>query len=290
MVSLPVTSDGNKSASSHGQKPSDLIIPVAHVYASPTFNATHLNIPISGFVLPLSNSSSHLPDSISALVSSYLSYKPSPIAISSPLYPSLVIPALFPPPTEKIELLRDIAIDHMRIYPGMGSLYLPKFDGETGSPSVDAAFQGLEILVSATVHARVVLPRGMNVDIRVFRIWIDCLVYDGMAPSNMTVNNGPSYGTPDAQTSTSGENAGEPSVPEPLPLPTPLPDRAFARITPKTWLNASSTSVGSHVGNGDTGTNVYVTAELVDVPLEVLPGRQGDLSNFVAKVRSMFVS
>ena len=61
------------------------------------------------------------------------------------------------------------------------------------------------------------------------------------------------------------------------PLPSPLPARAFARIRPDDWLPSSSTKVN--------GTNAYeVTAQVVDVPLEVLPGRDALLRSFIAKV------
>jgi hypothetical protein len=100
------------------------------------------------------------------------------------------------------------------------------------------------------------------------------------------------------------------------PLPDPLPERAFGHIRPEEWLNAKSVHVdldededdsedsddvedaGSGVGKRDgkekerkekeTGAVYAVTAKVVDVPLEVLPGRQKEFSNFVSKVRLCF--
>jgi hypothetical protein len=40
----------------------------------------------------------------------------------------------------------------------------------------------------------------------------------------------------------------------------------------------------------ETGAVYAVTAKVVDVPLEVLPGRQKEFSNFVSKVRLCFLS
>ncbi|RXW12789.1 hypothetical protein EST38_g13065 [Candolleomyces aberdarensis] len=97
------------------------------------------------------------------------------------------------------------------------------------------------------------------------------------------------------------------------PLPDPLPDRAFGHIRPEEWLNAKSVRVdldedGDDDGEGDgegeemrerkgkrkgkgkegkekeTGAVYAVTAKVVDVPLEVLPRRQKEFSNFVSKV------
>ncbi|KAJ2916216.1 hypothetical protein MD484_g4184, partial [Candolleomyces efflorescens] len=93
------------------------------------------------------------------------------------------------------------------------------------------------------------------------------------------------------------------------PLPDPLPDRAFGHIRPEEWLNAKSVRVDldededqdqGQDRDGDaanrpqkkekeTGAVYAVTAKVVDVPLEVLPGRQKEFSSFVSKVRRLFV-
>jgi len=65
------------------------------------------------------------------------------------------------------------------------------------------------------------------------------------------------------------------------PLPDPLPERAFARIRPDEWLD--SLSEVDEIP-GEEGSVYTVTADLVDVPLQVLPGREKAFSNFVGKV------
>jgi len=65
------------------------------------------------------------------------------------------------------------------------------------------------------------------------------------------------------------------------PLPDPLPDRAFAHIRPEDWLVSNSEPV---VGDEDEGSVVQVTANVVDVPLQVLPGRDKEFRSFVSKV------
>ena len=293
-VSLPV-----HPGESHVSKTTEHVrnddIPVAEVHASPAFNVTHIIIPLAGHVLPFSNPSAGLADAISAFVASYLSYRPSPISISTPLYPSLEVTADFPPPSQRLELIKDVKIEDMSIHPGIQSAFLRNPGGEIYSDD-SIRVMGMGILASAIVHARVVLPRGIDVDVRVTRLWVDCFVFDGkVPPESAAIQMNLSHVTfaPSAVAPSSSDD--EPPLPEPLPLPTPLPVRAFGRITPTTWLNATSSAAvhlydsddlddsAGKLGNG-TGTDVFVTAQVVDVPLEVLPGRQGDLSRFVTKV------
>jgi len=247
-------------------------IPVVTVLASPEFNATHIRIHLSGHVLPLSNST-YLPGAISVFVNNYLSYRPSPIAISSPLYPLMEINANFPPPSHKLEILRNVKIEDMNIHPGPLVANLPSF----GMPMMD-------ILASAKVHAQVVLPEGIHIDLTVKRLWVDCLIYDGEVPPDLFSINSFSFPTP----TKSFKKLDDPPLPEPLPLPTPLPPLAFGRITPRAWLNATSSSHPIREQPDDIrvedGRSVYVKADVVDVPLAVLPGRQNELTKFVTKV------
>lgn len=246
-------------------------IPVVTVLASPELNATHIRIHLSGHVLPLSNST-YLPYAISVFVNNYLSYRPSPIAISSPLYPLMEISANFPPPSHKLEILRDVKIEDMNIHPGPLVANLPSF-----------GMHLMDILASAKVHARVVLPEGIDINLTVKRLWVDCLIFDGEVPPDLFPTNPPSFPTP----TKSFKKLDDPPLPEPLPLPTPLPPLAFGRITPRAWLNATSSSHPQsddiEVENTD-GRSIYVKADVVDVPLAVLPGRQNELTKFVTKV------
>jgi hypothetical protein len=115
-------------------------------------------------------------------------------------------------------------------------------------------------LASGSVFARIVLPKGMNLTLDVTRVFPDVLVYDG------EVHELPTLLLPQ-------QNDEE-------ELPDPLPERAFGHIRPEDWLGATSVQVDA----GDEGSTFAVTADMVDVPLEVLPGRQKQFSNFISKV------
>lgn len=116
-------------------------------------------------------------------------------------------------------------------------------------------------LASGTVSARVVLPKGMYLTLDVTRIFPDVLVFDGEVPKLVPL-----------------------LLPRQKPeeeLPDPLPEGAFSRIRPEDWLNATSIQLDAEEGQGSM---LAVTADMADVPLEVLPGRQKEFSNFVGKV------
>ncbi|KAI0318207.1 hypothetical protein OF83DRAFT_1117182 [Amylostereum chailletii] len=122
---------------------------------------------------------------------------------------------------------------------------------------------GTSILASGTVLARVVLPPGLSVDLHVSRVLPDVLVFDGEIPNG-------------------GEGMRDISAPSP-PFPDPLPEHAFAHIRPEDWLPSTS-GPGEPEDGESAGSVTLVQAQLVDVPLEVLPGRQREFSNFVSKV------
>ncbi|KAI0760888.1 hypothetical protein BD413DRAFT_593969 [Trametes elegans] len=120
---------------------------------------------------------------------------------------------------------------------------------------------GTTMVASGTVHALVVLPQGIYVGVNASRVFPDVLVFDGEVPG------------PDEE-STHGP-------PPTKPLPDPLPPRAFAHILPEDWLPADCVPAEAPEGAGST---VAVSAHIVDVPLQVLPGREREFSNFVSKV------
>lgn len=124
---------------------------------------------------------------------------------------------------------------------------------------------GSGMLASGTVYARVVLPPGFDVALNVSRVLPDVLIYDGEVPED-GASSRPHVG----------------DVPPAPPLPDPLPERAFGHIRPDDWLPSTSTPVESDEADG---TAVEVLAQIVDVPLEVLPGRDREFRNFVSKVR-----
>ncbi|KAJ7118452.1 hypothetical protein C8R43DRAFT_1077421 [Mycena crocata] len=119
---------------------------------------------------------------------------------------------------------------------------------------------------SGTVYARVVLPPGMQVGLHVGRVLPDVLVFDGEVPTSAIYAPRWSWDPP------------PPGSPQ---LPDPLPEHAFGHIRPDDWLTSYSGPVPSEDGEGAA---FAVTAKIVDVPLEVLPGRQKEFSNFVSKV------
>jgi hypothetical protein len=221
------------------------IVPVAAVTTAP-FALTHPNITLhaAGGILPISSDESA---TFSAFLGRYLSARPNPIVISTSLFPSYTLDAVFPAPNPKPQILRDVTIRDMKIKPS----------GPGGS-----------FLASGTVYAKIVLPRGMNVEVDVERVLPDVLIYDGLVPPTFNV-------------STQMIPRNDPPPPPP-PLPEPLPERAFGRIRPTDWLNAISVPLDSDDGEGSA---VAVSAKIVDVPLDVLPGREREFSDFVGKVR-----
>ncbi|TDL21227.1 hypothetical protein BD410DRAFT_789984 [Rickenella mellea] len=269
IVSLPSTTD-------------DTSIAVTSVLSSP-FRFTHpfAVIALTGHILPLPRSSSPI---LSHFLSIYLAHAPPgpPIQITTPLLPPTFppIPAFFPLPKKKPRLLRDVTIKDVQIKAGKG--------GEDGV-----------VRMSGVVYAKVVLPKGVDIGVHVHRIWPDVLVFDGVP-----VGTGDDLGTGKAEMDTElhlddlSERYRQMKDPDPMPLPDPLPERAFARIRPEVWLPAISVPVvkdsSHHYGMGDgddgdgdedeDGAEYIVTAKVVDIPLEVLPGRDSQLRHFVTKV------
>lgn len=359
IVSLPIPphEGGGENSSLSPRIPISILsqssasVPVVKVFSSPSFNETHVQLPLWGYVLPLalhsiSGMESGLPSTsnlisssaftsittdsdfvaaLSTFIRSYLTYKPSLIYLTTPFYPNLQVAANFPPPKDKLQIIHDVKLEDMWIKPGgffsasvtgigvdamemsaddkegkMHDMY-PVTDPDTTEtimvedPSMWSSL-ALEVLASATVHARVVLPRGFDVDLEVVRLWVDALIFDGDVP---TEDEDEGSGLEDESDIPEMKYSTEdPTLPTPFPLPTPLPPRAFARITPRTWLNATSSLTQPGEGtdeehrdpdedeNNDEreGKSIYVTAKAVDVPLQMLPGRQGDLRRFVTKV------
>jgi hypothetical protein len=117
---------------------------------------------------------------------------------------------------------------------------------------------GTPFLTSGEVFARLVLPSGMRVKLDVTRILPDVLIFDGALSEALP--------------------------PPPPPLPDPLPDRAFGRIRPEDWIVSECVQDASQ----HQGSSFIISATFLDVPLEVLPGREKEFSNFVSKVSEHF--
>ncbi|OCF43749.1 hypothetical protein I317_02353 [Kwoniella heveanensis CBS 569] len=104
---------------------------------------------------------------------------------------------------------------------------------------------------SGTVIAQVELPQDMqNVDIEVVQVRPDVLVYDGPAPLD------------------SDDDGGD------------IPAKAFGHINPNEFLNSTT----SPSGDPRFPHQLIVSAPLSNVDLDILPGRDGVLSEFVSKV------
>ncbi|KAI0783191.1 hypothetical protein C8Q75DRAFT_468833 [Abortiporus biennis] len=220
-------------------------IPISSVTSYP-FSLTHPNITLrlNGSVLPLNPSASPY---LSSFLTDYISAISPPILVSTPLIPNLSLYTHFPAPYPKPQILRNVTIKDMKIKPTAGG----------------------DMLASGTVKATVVLPKGINVGLQVAKVFPDVLVFDGEVPDLVS-----------DVTRRSKERSKSRKPPE-HPLPDPLPERAFAHILPEDWLDATSVPVESPNGEG---TTVQVSANIVDVPLEVLPGRDKEFRNFVGKV------
>lgn len=103
---------------------------------------------------------------------------------------------------------------------------------------------------SGTIIAEVELPEGMKtVDVDVVEVLPDVLVYDGEA----------------------GEEDADPDDP---------PPRAFGHIQPEEFLDAET----SPSSDPEFPYRLIVRAPLYDIPVDVLPGRDKVLSDFVGKV------
>ncbi|CCO31966.1 hypothetical protein BN14_06018 [Rhizoctonia solani AG-1 IB] len=235
-------------------------LPIARVETAPLALTTpNISLAISGHVLPLPSSSSSI-SPVSKFASDFLAGRSSPVLITTDflrdlgIAGELTMEAEFPASGERPDLLRDVQISNMRI-----------------------SLRGEQILASAFVRAHIVPPNSLSaVHINATRVWPDLLVYDGPAPQlwpfndrNLRAHSGIEY----------DEHWTEP---DPMPLPRPLPSNAFARIRPDSWVLAHTESLDDQRGDGNQG--VWVHAQVTDIPLDVLPGKNAELQRFIRKV------
>ena len=292
-------------------------VPIATGRVKPEVTPSNITLPIKGTILrvPSTSTSPHATIILSHFLTLYLSGISPPIRISTPLLPHLHLDTIFPAPNPPPKVLRDVTIKRMMLSMGKEG----------------------EFFASGTVWARLVMPKGINVPINATDIWPDVLVFDGEVPkedephSDRTEDvvrpagihlphlplptwlptlppyhkapkpqppqppvppvNLPSHGGGDSDDDDDGEK-------EPPPLPDPIPERAFARIRPRTWLPACTTPdappddreedgwviIGVDGGDEETGWSATVTSRVHEVPLEVLPGRDAQFRSFVSKV------
>ncbi|KAF8812840.1 hypothetical protein BYT27DRAFT_7159005 [Phlegmacium glaucopus] len=208
------------------------------------FGLTHPNITLFIAGGILPIPSSSFP-TLSQFVTRYLSSEDNTVIVSTHLFPNLSVEAKFPAPNPRPRLLRNVTIKDMSIRPS------------------NSAF-----LASGVVHAHIVLPKGFTVGMEVFKVLPDVIIFDGEVPPSY--NNQGKWGDDDMD-----------DLPPEMPLPDPLPERAFGHIRPKDWLPSVSEPIELEE---EEGLAYAVSAKVVDVPLEVLPGREGEFSSFVGKV------
>lgn len=151
---------------------------------------------------------------------------------------------------------------------------------------------GTTILASGTVHARIALPEGLDVTLLINRLHPYALIYDGPLSTTASPSPPPPL-TITAQDMTkhhpvvaaAADDDEDDDVPPAPPLPSPLPPRAFARVRPSAWLPTMSVPTSPRRDWNERGnTTLSITAWFSDVPFEVLPGREREFRNFVAKV------
>jgi len=218
--------------------------PVVHAKTTP-LTLTHPNATVHVHGHVVALTRDSFP-SLSSFVTSYLEGESPRVSLSTPLFPGIVVDTVFPAPDPRPQVLRNVTIKGMKIRPLTSGM----------------------ILASGTVFANVVLPKGMDMSLQVDAIYPQLLIYDGPVPDGEPVGM-------EALEDDGGD------LPDPMPLPDPLPANAFAHIRPGEWFESISVPLGHQDGEGSVFS---VSAKIVDIPLEVLPGRQKEFSNFVGKV------
>jgi hypothetical protein len=125
---------------------------------------------------------------------------------------------------------------------------------------------GTAFLATGVIQAYVVLPKGISIGMTVYKVLPEVIIFDGEVPSSIII----------------GRNSDDTDdLPPKMPLPDPLPERAFGHIRPKDWLPSVSEPIELEE---EEGSAYIISARVVDVPLEVLPGRQKQFTNFIGKV------
>ncbi|KAH7882984.1 hypothetical protein F5I97DRAFT_1930589 [Phlebopus sp. FC_14] len=236
--------------------------------APPTFQLT---VPTMPFTVSLPSSQhTHIP---------VASVDTQPFLLTHPNVTLFISGTVLPLPREATEALSMFATRYLSLQRNPIYIFSPLFpslviDTDFPSPNpkpqllrnvtirnmkIKPASAGSGFLASGEVFARLVLPKGMNFMMDVKRVFPDVLIFDGEVPDISTLL-------------TTCGNVHH--------VTNPLPDGAFGRIQPDDWLDATSV----YDGSDDGGSTFSVTSWIVDVAVEVLPGRQKEFSNFVSKV------
>jgi len=284
----------------------------------PAGTPTNITLSASGHLNPI-RPSVHSISALSAFMSSYLSGESYPVLVTvdlpivtSPgtgpgelIDPSqtLSFEATFPAANPKPHLLQDLTIRDMKIRYGAAP---PNASGESSQPPqrrqgplpmpIAEHANDYTILASGTVWARVVLPREIDVEASVTRVWPDILLYDGLPEDGaegrpqMQLPPSPagrvwrSFKTKEEALAARPLPWEDAPVcyrrdPEKAPLPEPLPENAFARLRPSEWIVAQSEPGRAEDGRRET----VVQAKIEDVAVVVLPGRESRMRSFMSK-------
>lgn len=185
--------------------------------------------------------------SLSKFLQNYLHGRDSPIVVRGlSVLPSLAPQSASPPPAWLLCTLPSLSLP--LTFPGPRPP--PKIIQSVTIERMRLSEARGKMRASGTVVAEVELPAGMEgVDLDVVAVMPDVLVFDGPAPDL-------------------DDDEEE------------IPAKAFGRIHPTEFLPSTT----SPSGNPLHPHRLIVRAPLSNVPLDVLPGRDGVLSDFVSKV------
>ncbi|KAK8844640.1 hypothetical protein IAR55_006487 [Kwoniella newhampshirensis] len=183
--------------------------------------------------------------SLSLFLQNYLHGQDSPIVVSGlASLPSFAPPDLVRPPWWLLSTLPSLSLSLS--FPGPRPP--PKIIQSVTIEHMRISESGGKMKASGAVVAQVELPHDLqSVELEVIEVRPDVLVLDGPAPA---------------------DDASE------------LPHRAFGHIHPDDFLNATT----SPSADPQFPHRLVVSAPLTDVDLDILPGRDKVLSDFVSKV------
>ncbi|KAF9238973.1 hypothetical protein BU15DRAFT_88192 [Melanogaster broomeanus] len=174
---------------------------------------------------------------------------------------------VLPLPSDAPEALSEFASRYLSSQLNLVSIICPLFPSLVVDMEFPSPDPPPDLLRNVTIRDMQVKPSSSGGEFlasgEIFahlRVLPDVLVFDGEVPAFLPL--------PVAQGNI------------PSHIPNPLPPRAFGHIRPDDWLDGKSV----YNGTDGEGSTFLVSASIVDVPIEVLPGRQKQFSNFLSKV------
>ncbi|GAA5964895.1 hypothetical protein JCM8115_000145 [Rhodotorula mucilaginosa] len=212
---------------------------------------------------------------------------PLPPRFVADLVRDQVMKVSVPGTNETPELFKDLRMEDMKV----------KLGGRGGGEGDDA-----DLLASGRVVGEVVLPemaQGLAEGIDAKWIWPDVLVYEGDLPHSVVAATAAGseavamsstmeeevssdqviFGSNALLDTTTNDDDDDDSVTQ-YP-PSPIPATAFARMRPSSSMTAETIHLPA---NGTHAARTLVSAQFVDAPLYLLPGRGDVLRRFVGKI------